>query len=220
MGCDQQFMINEIFYSIQGESTLVGIPTVFIRLTGCNLRCSYCDTTYAFEAGKLMTLDDILVEVNKYPGKNICITGGEPLLHENINILIQGLLDHNKEISIETNGTQAVNDILRPVKLVFDMKMPSSGMVIHNRFDQFQYLLPGDELKFVCGDEEDIDYAFEMIQKYALYQRADLLFSPIFNGDHTFTRLMVERVIYSNIPNIRVQLQIHKVIWPSDQQGV
>ncbi len=212
------FKVNEIFYSIQGESSYIGIPTVFIRFTGCSLRCSYCDTKYAFFEGKYLTIDEIINKVNSFKTDYICLTGGEPLEQADIIHLIKKLVKLNKVISIETSGATSIKEIPSEVKIVMDIKTPSSNMSELMLLSNIEQLKKSDEVKFVCQTEADIDWSLDFCKKYELYKKAHLLFSPVLGVLNP--QILVQKILDSSIPNSRVQIQIHKVIWSPETKGV
>src|SRR4030095_9403047 len=164
--------INEIFYSIQGESTSAGLPCVFVRLTYCNLRCVYCDTEYAFYEGKDMSIDDILDEIRKYNCKLVEITGGEPLVQDNVHILMRKLCDTGYTVMIETGGSLPIENIDKRVKIIMDLKTPYSKMEKKNRYENITFLKPTDEIKFVIGSREDYEWTKDIIAKYDLTSKA------------------------------------------------
>jgi len=213
--------INEIFYSIQGESTFAGQPCVFVRLTGCDLRCTYCDTEYAFYEGKRRTLDEIIAEVQKHPCRLVEVTGGEPLLQKRVHKLMSRLADDGYTVLIETSGAHDIALIDPRVHRIMDLKTPSSGEVARNRMENLPLLGVRDEVKFVIGSEED--YAWAKAQVLAgIPGWADrvnaILFSPVFGK---FTPLeLATRVMADALPRVRMQLQMHKLIWEPNQRGV
>lgn len=209
--------INEIFYSVQGESSYVGLPCVFVRLTYCNLRCSYCDTEYAFYDGKEMTIEEIISEINKYKCELIEITGGEPLLQANVNLLMDELIRLNKKVLLETSGSISIEKVNPSVHIVMDIKTPSSRMSNKNLFSNFDFLKPSDEVKFVISDKDDYNYSLDVIKKYNLENRAKILMGCVFNKLHP--KELVEWILNDNL-NVRFQLQIHKYIWDPETKGV
>lgn len=209
--------INEIFYSIQGESSLMGVPCIFVRLTYCNLRCTYCDTEYAFYEGSDMLIDDIITKVESYNCKLVEITGGEPLVQDNVHILMKKLCDKGYEVMLETGGSLTIKDVDKRIKIIMDLKTPSSGMMDKNLYDNINYLKPADEVKFVIGDREDYEWSKEIIDKYKLNEKVTVLMSPVFdkvqNIDLT-TWILRDRL------NVRFQVQLHKYIWSPEMRGV
>jgi 7-carboxy-7-deazaguanine synthase len=213
--------INEIFYSIQGESTFAGQPCVFVRLTGCDLRCTYCDTEYAFYEGKRRSLDEIVTEVEKYPCRLVEVTGGEPLLQKRVHKLMSRLADDGYTVLIETSGAHDISLVDVRVHRIMDLKCPSSGECARNRMENLPLLGVRDEVKFVIGSEED--YAWAKAQVLAgipgWSDRVNaILFSPVF-GKMTPLNLAT-RVMADALPRVRMQLQMHKLIWEPNQRGV
>ncbi|HBA67693.1 MAG TPA: 7-carboxy-7-deazaguanine synthase QueE [Methylococcaceae bacterium] len=207
--------ITEIFYSLQGESNTVGLPTVFIRLTGCPLRCVYCDTAYAFSGGERMSIDEIINRVGEYRAKYITVTGGEPLAQSACLELMSRLADLGYQVSIETSGALDVSRIDDRVVKVMDLKTPSSGELHRNLFDNIAYLKANDQVKFVIGDDHDYQWSKSIIDQYNLDQRCELLFSPTM-GQQDPTEL-AEKILNDNLP-VRFQIQLHKLLW-NDAQG-
>ena len=213
--------INEIFYSIQGESTFAGQPCVFVRLTGCDLRCTYCDTEYAFYEGKRRTFDDIIAEVEKYPCRLVEVTGGEPLLQKRVHALMSRLCDDGFTVLIETSGAHDIAQIDPRVHRIMDLKTPDSGECARNRMENLPLLGARDEVKFVIGSEEDYAWAKAQVLAGApgWTDRVNaILFSPVF-GKMTPLDLAT-RVMADALPRVRMQLQMHKLIWEPNQRGV
>ena len=213
--------INEIFYSVQGESTYAGLPCVFVRLTGCDLRCTYCDTEYAFYEGKRRSLEEIVAEVEKYPCKLVEVTGGEPLLQKRVHKLMSRLADDGFTVLIETSGAHDISQVDARVHRIMDLKCPTSGECERNRMENLALLGVRDEVKFVIGSEED--YAWAKAQVLAgIPGWADrvnaILFSPVF-GKMTPLELAT-RVMADALPRVRMQLQMHKLIWEPNKRGV
>lgn len=209
--------INEIFYSIQGESSAMGLPCVFVRLTYCNLRCSYCDTEYAFYEGKDMSIDEILADVKKYNCNLVEITGGEPLVQENVNELMKQLCDLDYKVMIETGGSLPMKDIDKRVKIIMDLKTPSSKMMNKNLYENIDILKPEDEVKFVIGNREDYDWSKEIIKKYSLSGKYTVLMSPVFNA---VENIDLAKWILEDKLDVRFQIQLHKYIWHPETRGV
>jgi 7-carboxy-7-deazaguanine synthase len=209
--------INEIYYSLQGESTKAGLPCVFIRLTYCNLRCTYCDTEYAFYEGSDKSIDEIIEEVAKYNCRLVEVTGGEPLVQSEVLPLMEKLCNLGYEVLIETGGSLPIENIDKRVKVIMDLKCPSSKMMKKNRYENIEFLKPIDEVKFVIGSREDYDWSKSIIEKYNLIGKCELLFSIVF-GDLT-PLTMAEWIIEDNL-QVRFQLQMHKYIWKPDERGV
>jgi 7-carboxy-7-deazaguanine synthase len=209
--------INEIFHSVQGESRHAGRPCVFVRLTLCNLRCAWCDTTYAFEEGTDMPVGAVLERVAAYGTRYVLITGGEPLLQEGVHDLIGELCDRGFEVAVETGGSLDLAPLDRRVMVVMDLKCPGSGMGARNRLENIDLLKPGDEVKFVVADRADYDWSRGMIERHRLAGRCGVLLSPVHGALHP--RLLAEWILADRLP-VRLQLQIHKFIWPPDARGV
>jgi 7-carboxy-7-deazaguanine synthase len=202
--------ITEIFHSLQGESATIGWPTVFVRLTGCPLRCGYCDTDYAFQGGEWMSLDDIIARVRRYRTRYVTVTGGEPLAQKNCLPLLQRLCDYGYHVSLETSGALDVSGVDPRVIKVVDLKTPGSGEVEHNRYDNMDRLLPHDQVKFVLCDRADYDWAVEMLHKYDLASRCEVVFSPSY-GQQDATEL-ADWILADELP-VRMQVQLHKYLW-------
>ena len=217
MKSDTLFLkVNEIFYSIQGESSYAGFPCVFIRLTGCNLRCSYCDTTYAYEEGKRRAVATIIDKVEAFACRLVEVTGGEPLLQEGIYPLLDGLIDGGHTVLIETNGSLSIDRINPACVKIVDIKCPGSGMADLMDWANLKKLTPHDEIKFVIGDRKDYNWAVGLISKEKLEKR-HLHFAPVF-GRLRPDRL-AEWILKDHLP-VRLQLQLHKYIWPDRMRGV
>jgi 7-carboxy-7-deazaguanine synthase len=209
--------INEIFHSIQGESTAAGLPCVFVRLTYCNLRCVYCDTEYSFYEGKDMPVDDIISEVNKYGCRLVEITGGEPLMQEEVHELMTKLCDSGKEVMIETGGSLTVEKIDPRVKIIMDLKTPYSKMAHKNMFENIDFLKSSDEVKFVVGSREDYLWTKDIIAKYNLDKRFTVLMSPVFGE---VENIDLAKWILEDKLDVRFQVQLHKYIWHPETRGV
>lgn len=207
--------ISEIFYSLQGESNTVGLPTVFVRLTGCPLRCNYCDTSYAFSGGQKMSLADILTEIKKYECKTICITGGEPLAQPACLNLLTQLADEQFSVSLETSGALDVSKVDKRIVKVMDLKTPSCGEVEKNHYENIDFLTPQDQVKFVIANADDYDWAKEIMIDYGLAQRCQILFSPVVPTQNPTE--LAEKILADRLP-VRFQLQLHKLLW-QDAQG-
>jgi 7-carboxy-7-deazaguanine synthase len=207
---EAQLRINEIFYSLQGETSRVGLPTVFIRLTGCPLRCVYCDTAYAFSGGKNMSLAEILRQTATYGARYVTVTGGEPLAQKNCLPLLEALCDKGYMVSIETGGAIDISEVDTRVMRVVDIKTPASGEMEKNRWENLPLLTGKDEIKFVLGDEADYLWAKQVIRQHQLTDKCTVLFSPVHNGLNT-TQL-AEWVLRDNLP-VRLQVQLHKILW-------
>jgi 7-carboxy-7-deazaguanine synthase len=209
--------VNEIFHSIQGESTHAGRPCVFVRLTYCNLRCVYCDTEYAFHEGKSMEVAEILSIVKSYDCPLVEVTGGEPLVQKNVHELLMSLCDAGLEVLLETGGSLDIGGVDPRVKRIVDFKCPGSGMAGHNLWSNISCLSGQDEVKFVVGDREDFDWAVGKIREMKLLSICPVLFSPVF-GDLQ-PMLLAEWLLKEKMP-ARLQLQMHKHIWEPETRGV
>ena len=212
---DSKLRITEIFYSLQGESTTVGLPTVFIRLTGCPLRCQYCDTEYAFTGGEWMSFAEIFTVLGKYRTQFVTVTGGEPLAQPNCVALLEALCDKGYEVSLETSGAMPLDNIDRRVNKVMDIKTPDSNEVEKNRWENLQFINENDQIKFVICSEQDYNWSKSQLEKYALNNRCEILFSPS-NGQLSAATL-ADWVLRDQL-TVRFQVQLHKVLW-GDQPG-
>lgn len=209
--------ISEIFFSLQGEAKTVGIPTVFIRLTGCPLRCAYCDTEYAFSGGEMKTFDDILGEVAAFSPRYITVTGGEPLAQKNCIQLLTLLCDSKYVVSLETSGALDVSEVDERVSIVHDLKTPGSGEVSKNLYSNLALLKPKDQIKFVICDRQDYDWAAFKMSEYNLASRVDeILFSP--SHEQLEAKDLADWIVKDNL-GVRLQIQLHKYLW-GDKQGV
>jgi 7-carboxy-7-deazaguanine synthase len=234
-------VVNEIFLSLQGESTFAGLPCVFIRLTACNLRCSYCDTAYAFTEGRKIALSEVLAEVRRlaepfHPRFPIVeLTGGEPLLQPNSLPLMKALCDQDFTVLVETSGALDIAGVDPRVRRIMDLKCPSSSEVERNRWENLQHLRSTDEIKFVIGTREDYDWAKQQITTLNLANRCPLLFSwvspltlgqqdpslkAVPAGQNPITRRQLAEMLLADGLPVRFQVQLHKVVWPPDQRGV
>lgn len=209
--------VNEIYYSIQGESSKAGLPCVFVRLTYCNLRCTYCDTEYAFYDGSDKTIEEIIAEVRKYDCKLVEITGGEPLVQNESLDLMQRLCDEGFEVMLETGGSLPIKDIDMRVMIIMDLKCPSSKMIKKNLYENIDHIKPSDEIKFVIGTREDYDWSKEIIIKYSLTKKCSVLFSVVFGQLEPVQ--LVNWILEDKI-DVRYQLQMHKIIWHPEKKGV
>lgn len=207
--------ITEIFYSLQGESKTIGCPTVFIRLTGCPLRCGYCDTEYAFSGGEWQSVDDILQTVKTYKTQYVTVTGGEPLAQKACKELLTKLCDQGYQVSLETSGAMDVSEVDQRVVKVMDLKTPASGEVEKNLLSNIQYLTDQDEVKFVICNREDYEWAKQMLDQYHLSETCSILFSPV-HGDISATEL-ADWILEDQL-NVRFQIQLHKYLW-NDEPG-
>jgi len=208
--------ITEIFYSLQGETRTAGLPTVFVRLTGCPLRCVYCDTAYAFQGGELKTIDEVVSHVDSYKPRFVTVTGGEPLAQRNCWPLLGRLCDQGYEVSLETSGAISTHEVDPRVITVLDLKTPASGEVERNDYQNISRLQAHDQVKFVICNREDYEWSRFKLDEYQLVERVqDVLFSPA-HGDVNATEL-AEWILEDNLP-VRMQLQLHKLLW-QDQPG-
>lgn len=202
--------LTEIFYSLQGETRTVGLPTVFVRLTGCPLRCQYCDTAYAFHGGAKQDIDTIVAEVNKYQAQYVTVTGGEPLAQKACLTLLQRLCDEGYEVSLETSGAIDISSVDPRVVKVVDIKTPGSGEVDKNAWSNIPHLLPHDQVKFVICDLADYEWSKRILDKYHLTNICQVLFSPSYNqikpGD------LADWILKDRLP-VRMQIQLHKYLW-------
>ena len=215
---EKTLTINEIYHSIQGESTWAGKPCVFVRLTFCDLRCTYCDTEYAFYEGKKQTLDEIVAAVAVFQCPLVEITGGEPLLQKNVLPLMTMLADAGHTVLLETSGAHDISGIDRRVHRIMDLKTPGSGEMARNLISNIEHLTERDEVKFVIGSREDYEWSREQVGRYGLAGRCRaVLFSPIFG--RIDPREIVEWILADRLP-VRFQLQMHKFIWTPTQRGV
>ena len=207
--------ITEIFASVQGESSRVGLPTVFVRLTGCPLRCTWCDTAYAFTGGSTRTLDDILAEVARHGLRHVCVTGGEPLAQKGCLALLSALCDAGHDVSLETSGALDIAEVDARVARIVDLKAPGSGEVDKNRYDNIPLLRASDEVKIVLADAADYDWARAQIATHGLDRRCSVLLSPVAGALDPAE--LAEWVVRDRLP-VRFQLQLHKILW-NDARG-
>lgn len=212
---NNQLRITEIFHSLQGESVTVGLPTVFIRLTGCPLRCQYCDTAYAFNGGTVREMDGILDTVASYQCKHICVTGGEPLAQPGCIELLKRLCDAGYSVSIETSGARDISAIDKRVTIVMDLKTPDSLECDKNLLTNLDHLKPEDQIKFVLCSRGDYEWACSMIDEYQLSERVQLLFSPSWNQLNPTE--LANWIVHDKL-SVRFQLQLHKILW-NDEPG-
>ena len=210
--------VNEIFYSIQGESTYAGRPCVFVRLTACDLRCSWCDTPYAFHEGTKRSIEDVVAEVEHYGCDLVEVTGGEPLLQEDVYPLMERLLESGRTVLLETGGHRPIDRVPREVVKVVDVKCPASGESDKNEWRNLDALAPHDQVKFVVQDRGDYEYAREVIGRHALASKASaILLSPVHNALDPKT--LSEWILADKLP-ARLQVQLHKYIWTPETRGV
>lgn len=214
---EKTLRITEIFYSLQGESSTVGRPTVFVRLTGCPLRCVYCDSEYAFYGGQKHSLEDILEQVKALGGVYVCVTGGEPLAQPNCLPLLSELCNLGLRVSIETSGAMDISEVDKRVSVVLDLKTPASGEQGKNLYSNIQHLKRQDQVKFVICDRKDYDWAKFKADELALYEKADeVLFSPSYNQVDPAD--LAQWILQDRLP-VRFQMQLHKHLW-GDKPGV
>ena len=206
----ERLRINEIFHSLQGEADSVGFPTVFVRLTGCPLRCQYCDTEYAFHAGEWFDLDAILERVRSFGAAHVCVTGGEPLAQPNCLKLLERLCDAGFAVSLETSGALDVAAVDARVSRVVDVKTPGSGEAARNRLENFAHLSPRDQLKFVICSRADYDWSKAFLQEHGLMGRGGVLFSPSYK--QLSATELADWILQDRLP-VRFQIQLHKILW-------
>jgi 7-carboxy-7-deazaguanine synthase len=202
--------LTEVFFSLQGETSRTGLPTVFVRLAGCPLRCRWCDTPYSFQGGETVTLDALLARVASYGVPTVCVTGGEPLAQKNCLPLLSALCDAGYSVSLETSGALDVGQVDARVSRIVDIKPPASGESARNRWDNLDHLTTHDEIKFVLADRADYDWACELIQTRQLDQLCPILFSPV-QGELAPAQLA--EWILADRPPVRLQVQLHKLLW-------
>ncbi len=207
--------ITEIFASVQGESSRVGLPTVFVRLTGCPLRCTWCDTAYAFTGGNSRTVDEVLAEVARHGLRHVCVTGGEPLSQKACLVLLRALCDAGYDVSLETSGALDIAEVDPRVARIVDLKAPGSGEVARNRYENIPLLGPRDEVKIVLADAADYDWARARIAEHGLDRRCSVLLSPVAGALDPAE--LAEWVVRDRLP-VRFQLQLHKILW-NDARG-
>ena len=205
--------ITEIFRSLQGEANSVGWPTAFVRLTGCPLRCQYCDTAYAFHGGEWWTLDRILGRVKQLGAHYVCVTGGEPLAQHNVLPLLRMLCDAGLNVSLETSGAMPLSEVDARVARVVDVKTPGSGEVARNRFEELAGLRPHDQIKFVICDRGDYDWSVAQLRARSLPDLCTVLFSP--SQEQLPARMLADWILADNLP-VRFQLQLHKILWGNE----
>ncbi len=224
MGFDG-LLVTEIFHSLQGEGTQAGLPFAFIRLTGCNLRCAYCDSTYAFKGGMRMKISEVIEEIEPFQVQYVLITGGEPLLQRQIPTLVQALNEAGYQVSIETHGEIPLTPLSSTVKIIMDIKTPSSGMCRGGFRENFPFLKLSDEIKFVIASESDYSWARKIIAEPE-FPKCEVLFSPAlrsleqpasFSGVHP--TWLAEQILKDRL-RVRFQLQLHKTLWGADRRGV
>lgn len=208
--------VSEIFFSLQGEASRVGLPTVFVRLTGCPLRCNYCDTEYAFQGGEVMTVAAVLAAVGRFPARHVCVTGGEPLAQRECLDLLSVLADSGFDVCLETSGALDVSGVDARVARIVDLKAPGSGEVARNLWSNLAQLGPRDELKLVLSDRADYDWAVAQLAEHDLARRCTVLFAPV-HGRLDAAQL-AEWILQDSLP-VRMQVQLHKILW-GERRGV
>lgn len=202
--------VTEIFFSLQGETSRVGLPTAFIRLTGCPLRCQYCDTTYAFHGGTTMGLEAVLEETKRHHAHFVTVTGGEPLAQKGCHALLRRLCDEGYAVSLETSGAMDVGAVDPRVMKILDLKTPASGEQARNRYENLDYLTPQDQIKFVLCDRADYEWARAQLTERRLNERCEVLFSP--SHEQLPARKLADWILADNLP-VRLQIQLHKYLW-------
>jgi len=205
--------ITEIFYSLQGEAKEVGIPTVFVRLTGCPLRCNYCDTTYAFKGNNPLSIESIMEQIAKYNTRYVCVTGGEPMAQRNCLILLDTLIEAGYKVSMETSGSIDISPVNKKVSVVMDLKTPSSTEQSQNRYENIALLESKDQLKFVIASRLDFDWCCDILQNYSV--DSEVLFSPVYES---LKPVELADWILEKQLNVRLQVQLHKILW-GDTKG-
>ena len=205
--------ITEIFYSLQGEAKEVGIPTVFVRLTGCPLRCNYCDTTYAFKGNNPLSIESIMEKVEKYNTHYVCVTGGEPMAQRNCLILLDTLIEAGYKVSMETSGSIDISPVNKKVSVVMDLKTPSSTEQSQNRYENIALLESKDQLKFVIASRSEFDWCCDILQNYSV--DSEVLFSPVYENLKPVD--LADWILEKQL-NVRLQVQLHKILW-GDTRG-
>ena len=211
-----QLKIFEIFYSLQGESSRVGLPTIFIRLSGCPMRCHYCDTAYAFQGGVMMDIDDIMETIKKYNTRYVTVTGGEPLAQKEVLSLLKVLADQSYDVSLETGGGISIKEVDPRIKIILDIKTPESGEEKKNHWENLNLIHVKDEIKFVLCSREDYDWAKKILDQYKLTEKCHVLFSPVYQKLNTTD--LGNWILQDQLP-VRLQIQLHKLLW-GEKPGV
>ena len=213
----QLLRVNEIFFSLQGESTYSGLPCAFVRLTGCDQRCRWCDTEYAFHAGEEMSIEEILEAVKKYDTRLVEVTGGEPLLQREAYLLVRRLVEKGYRVLVETGGSQDISGLDRETVVILDLKCPGSGMTDRILWRNLDHLKPGDQVKFVVADRADYEWARGVIRERGMSDRCEILFSPVFG--ELPAKVLAGWILKDHLP-ARLQIQLHKYLWGADARGV
>ena len=211
-----QLKVFEIFYSLQGESSRVGFPTIFIRLSGCPMRCHYCDTAYAFQGGSMMGMDDIMSSIKKYDTRYVTVTGGEPLAQKEVLILLKTLADSDYEVSLETGGGLSIKEVDPRVKIILDIKTPESGEEKKNHWENLEVINSKDEIKFVLCSRGDYEWAKQILDQYQLTEKCEILFSPVYQK---LNATDLGNWILKDQLHVRMQIQLHKLLW-GEKPGV
>lgn len=214
---DERLRISEVYASVQGESRWVGLPCTFVRLTGCNLRCTWCDSVFTFKGGEHRSIDAVIADVEALGIPLVEVTGGEPLAQRQCIPLMQRLLDRGYEVLLETSGSLDISRVPAGVHVIMDLKPPGSGEAAKNRWQNLEFLQPKDEIKLVLASREDFEWARDRIREHRLSERCPVLVSPVFGS--LDPRELVEWTLAERLP-VRVQVQLHKVIWPPEARGV
>ncbi|MEK2689462.1 radical SAM protein [Bdellovibrio sp. GT3] len=209
--------INEIFYSIQGETTYVGAPTVFVRTTACNLRCTYCDTKYSYYEGEMQSLESIVKEIDSHQPTHVCVTGGEPLLQKEVHPLMSELSDKGYKVSLETSGSKSIKAVDPRVKVILDVKTPDSGAANSFLMENIEFSTPSTEFKFVICSEEDFNWSENFCRQHNLFEKFVVLYSPSYG--QVSERWLAEKILQQK-SSARLQLQLHKYIWSPETRGV
>ena len=209
--------INEIYYSIQGESSYTGLPCIFIRLTYCNLRCTYCDSEYTFHDGEDMTVNEIMAKIKQYKCNLVEVTGGEPLFQKGCIELLQKLIDSKYNVLLETSGSLSIKNVPKKVINIIDFKCPSSNMKKKNYWENLEFIKEKDEIKFVIGDKEDYEWAKRKINEYNLTSKCMVLMSPVYKEIKSKT--IIKWILNDNL-DVKFQIQLHKNIWENETKGV
>jgi 7-carboxy-7-deazaguanine synthase len=220
---EERLRVVEVYRSVQGESTFVGLPCVFVRLAGCNLRCSWCDSSFTFTGGLHRSIDDVVAEACSYATTLVEVTGGEPLAHRQSIPLMQRLLDRGRTVLLETSGSRDISGVPGAVHIILDLKPPDSGEERSNRWENLALVQSKDEVKFVIASRRDYEWSREVVRRFGLDQRCPVLFSPVFvpgpDHPHVVPEVLVDWILADDLP-VRFQLQLHKVVWPTEARGV